>query len=178
MRYEFRAYHKPSKQYIDLDLILNLLSGLPVRIPLIKEPKKIRIGSFEEEFRVQTILNVGDIFCNPDFIVEMYTGLKDSQDKKIYEGDIVKFTVWWFDGNEAHTELTGTIVYSNENMSFQLKGVKNKEWESHTGFNGCRDYYTPFSELTFDEADFEVIGNIHENPELLEQPEPKEGEEC
>ena len=101
------------------------------------------------------------------WIPMQFTGLTDSGGVEIYEGDIVEFTYWWFDGNEAESKLTGTIVYSNELMSFQLKGIKNKEWERHTGYENDQEYLTAFSELNFTEADFEVIGNIHENSELL-----------
>lgn len=99
--------------------------------------------------------------------IMQFTGLKDSEGADIYEGDIIKFTYWWFDGNEAESTLTGGIVYSDYSMSFQLKGVKNKEWEQHTGCLNDTEYLTPFSELTFEEADFLVVGNIYENPNML-----------
>ena len=99
--------------------------------------------------------------------ISQYTGENDSNDAEMYGGDIVKFTVWWFDGNEAETTLTGVLVYDDKSLSWALKGVKNGEWGKHTGCSG-QDHLTPFSELCFDEADFTVIGNIHDNPELME----------
>jgi uncharacterized phage protein (TIGR01671 family) len=100
--------------------------------------------------------------------VGQFTGLMDSEEAEIYEGDIVQFAYWWFDGNEAESLLTGAIVYSGDRMSYQLKGVMNAEWEKHTGHNGDTEYLTAFSELAFCESDFYVIGNIHDNLELLE----------
>jgi len=126
--------------------------------------------------RNSVIDNNGDLYemksglkpLNPDIhTVEQCTGLKDCEGNLIFEGDVLSFTYWWFDGNVAETQLTGIIVYDPNTMSYQLKGVKNKEWESHTGYHNDQEYLTPFSELTFDEADFKVLGNIHENPELL-----------
>lgn len=111
----------------------------------------------------------GMIYVDPE-TVGQFTGFNDESDQNIYDGDIVQFTYWWFDGNVAESLLTGTIVYSDACMSFQLKGVKNKEWERHTGYENDNEYLTSFSELNFEEADFKVIGNIHENPELLETP--------
>jgi len=120
-----------------------------------------RAGFYDREF-AQTYID--GLYSE----VMQFTGLKDSNGVEIYEGDIVQFTYWWFDGSEQESTLTGEIVYSDELMSFQLKGVKNEAWERHTGCEGDTEYLTPFSELNFDEADFSVIGNIHENPQLLQ----------
>ena len=97
-------------------------------------------------------------------IAMQFTGLHDSQGVDIYESDVVQFTYWWFDGNEAESLLTGTIIYDSACMSFALQGIKNKEWLRHVG--GDSDT-TAFAFFNFDEADFEVIGNIHESPDLI-----------
>ena len=104
-----------------------------------------------------------------DVVFMQFTGLKDNLGCEIYEGDTVQFTYWWFDGNATDSILTGQIVYSDQLMSFQLKGVKNDEWEKFTGYVNDQEYLTPFSELNFDDADFLVIGNIYENPELIKE---------
>ena len=80
---------------------------------------------------------------NDDFIFIQYTGLKDKNGKEIYEGDILTHD----DEREYPAPLVKVIWY-NEQAKFYTEGVSFSgdldEW------NGC-----------------EVIGNIYENPELL-----------
>lgn len=81
--------------------------------------------------------------------VGQFTGLYDKNGKEIYEGDIIK-TLHPFK-NRKHI---GEVIF--EEYEFNIKGFSFSHY----------DYPSEaFSEGT---KYMEVIGNIHENPELLE----------
>jgi uncharacterized phage protein (TIGR01671 family) len=81
------------------------------------------------------------ILDDKNAIVQQYTGLNDYEHNDIYEGDIVRY------------ELDGT-VYT------QTVGWGNNGWE----MIDTRLYSTP---LITNLPNFEVVGNIFENNELL-----------
>ena len=74
-------------------------------------------------------------------IVEQFTGLKDKNGKEIYEGDVVEAIR--YDG------LVVTGVVGFRDCSFVIS----------TGYQTI---------YTWMDYQIEIIGNIHENPELLE----------
>lgn len=74
-----------------------------------------------------------------DVVIEFDTGLKDKNGKEIYEGDIVK----------DHNEWIAVIVWREKMAAFGIKWVDGVEDDF--------EFHLPC----------EVIGNIHENPELL-----------
>lgn len=80
------------------------------------------------------------------FILTQFTGLLDKNRKEIYEGDIVKRTC-----NMRH--------YA------ECDGIKEEIYE--VSYDGIRLF--PFCETSEYMKEFEVIGNIYENPELLEE---------
>lgn len=76
-----------------------------------------------------------------------YTGLKDKNETEIYEGDIVEY----LDG-----EFSFIAEVSWSDWIWYLEGITPKE---SFMFDDVADNET---------ADVEIIGNIYENPELLE----------
>lgn len=88
---------------------------------------------------------------NINRIVMMSTGLKDKNGTEIYEGDILK----WL-GHHGHgwqATIYGFITYEKEQARFRLIEDNNEYYE---------DIYR-ISKIG------EVVGNIYENPELLER---------
>lgn len=79
--------------------------------------------------------------------ISQYTGLKDKNGKEIYEGDIIQS----FDSQDY--EITHIIEYSDEGAKFTAK---------HKGFGDCG-----VSQKWISEFEKEIIGNIYENPDLL-----------
>ena len=92
--------------------------------------------------------NDGPITRNfQDVVLMQSTGLHDEQGREIFEGDIVKII---YDSEP----FTGVVVYDLGETDF--KATNNRE-----------DYGNNFQYLTVGES-IEVIGDIHKNPELLE----------
>lgn len=84
----------------------------------------------------------------PNVIIEFGTGLKDKNGEEICEGDIVRYGRHI--GGIIPPESRTTVV---------------------EGWSGEEEYYpcctTSGFSLPFSENGYEVIGNIHENPELI-----------
>ena len=77
--------------------------------------------------------------------VGQFTGLTDKNGKKIFEGNIVKFSHPAFNKSRI-----GMISYEMNETGFVLRHKGDYSWIAYTN-----EFY-------------EVIGNIYDNPELLE----------
>ena len=87
---------------------------------------------------------------SPDkYIVEQSTGLKDVNSREIYEGDIVKMHIVALSPDDK-------IGYVEYHKQYGYSLIMNKR-------RYRQEYWA-----TDNHAEYEVIGNVHKNPELLE----------
>ena len=83
--------------------------------------------------------------------VGQYTGLKDKDGKRIFEGDIIQYYERQLDGKD--TPVCDVVAYTEGGFAVKSYFLNNWLWDSVHGNIQLRDV--------------EVIGNIHDNPELL-----------
>jgi len=106
------------------------------------EPMTIQqmIHSKESTFSLEQLNDLVDF--------EQFTGLTDANGKQIYEGDIVHVVTG--DGYRR----TGKVIFEQEQGCYMVD-------------NGLDKY--PFNRLGYERDTLEVLGNVHTNPELLEE---------
>lgn len=94
--------------------------------------------------------NKNDLYFVESETVGQFTGLHDKNGKEIYEGDIVK-------GKYMYKEYLWLVEFNNHVSclsGFTLKAINHGKSCVHAGM--------------FSEERREVIGNVHDNTELLE----------
>ena len=113
-----------------------------------KEEKKMvyDVEYAYDGYPIDTASSFGEMLDCPDFYnVMQYTGLKDKNDKEIYEGDIVHFKTL------RSKEYIGEVKSYEDAASFFVVVKKH--------YMECLD----------DVYELKVLGNIYENKELLDE---------
>jgi len=92
----------------------------------------------------------------PDLVLMQFTGLKDKNGKEIYEGDILKTHFGKTIGRGTKwIERLSLIEWNEDDLGFEVKTIIDKQ-------------------ITIKEVEnellgkSEIIGNIYENPEMLD----------
>ena len=110
---------------------------------------------------------IGMNYLNRDkveFELMQFTGLKDKNGKGIFEGDVLKIKVE-VEANQFQEfepqptiwqEITCLIKWADNGACFYLDTIKADKYLKNWGFYDIDN-----------NSDREIIGNIHENPELI-----------
>lgn len=133
---EFRAWDKINKQMVE---VLNL--------HFENNPAPFYVHIYNHAMN-------DDYWTNTDeSILMQYTGLKDRNDKKIFDGDILRWIYWEQEGN------TTFDIYI---VSFKAPSFV------YNSYRGSQLLDTP-NEAIKDAKEFEIIGNIYENKNLISE---------
>lgn len=136
-----------------------IIGELVIGLLIIDEDKYYIFLSINEHIK-RDDYEVYMVEINKDTIGQ-YTGLKDKNGKEIYEGDIVEMHYFFGD-----YDVESLGFFENETKITGL--VKINEYGTYVETKSGEDYYIiQYLESPTDQL--EIIGNIYDNPELLEE---------
>ena len=118
---------------------------------LKKEKKMVSIIGIDLNYQYIRYSDDGNLFKDDYKIAEFkdiellqFTGAKDKAGQEVYEADVIKF-------NDGIDDIYGLISYDDEDAVY------------------CVSYENVTEHLSNMAGDFEIVGNIFENPDLHEQ---------
>ena len=118
---------------------------------LKKENKMVSIIGIDLNYQYIRYTDDGNLFKDDYKIAEFkdiellqFTGAKSKAGQEVYEADVIKF-------NDGIDDIYGLISYDDEDAVY------------------CVSYENVTEHLSNMAGDFEIVGNIFENPDLHEQ---------
>ena len=125
---------------------------------VVKPDKQALIEQCDELRRVSP-----QYVVDPD-TVGMYTGRCACESKKIFEGDVLEFTVFDYQGGDS--QYRGVVEWCGSRFIVSVHAVfARNSWRPR------RDYEEEYFDLDWmldQDDEVKIIGNVHDNPELLE----------
>ena len=118
------------------------------------------ISTAETKRDVNVLINQCSLNVDPE-TVGQYTGLTDKNGKRIFEGDILQGEQYPFKSNGKYNYFVEVCYWDNA-PEFGIYTFKNPKADIRGVSEGNTD-----DMQDWESSDWEIIGNIHDNPELL-----------
>lgn len=109
---------------------------------------------------------MGDRYEIDPETVGQYTGITDKNETKIFEGDILRGYKYPY-LSEGHFNYYAEVIYFENCPAFGLYTFKNPNLDFIAGISHGNTDFIDYWEC----ENWEVIGNIYDNPELMEEKE-------
>lgn len=127
------------------------MKELKIKAWLKKEKKMVAIIGIDFNYEYIRYIEDGNLFNEnyktaafKDIELLQFSGAKDKAGQELYEADVIKF-------NDGIDDIYGLISYDDEDGTYRVS------------------YENITEHLSDLEGDFEIVGNIFENPDLHEQ---------